>query len=138
MRDMKNAVRFGVRIFCLMLSLMIGVLSYRSTTAIFGLAGHANNPTEGRIPTHREQVDVRDNKPRPSKQRLPARALQVREQERNSAPDPLLRKVALLQERAAELCAAARIKSDPSYHEETTRPQYLQLFLLATPHSPPV
>jgi hypothetical protein len=119
-----------------MLSLMIGVLSYRSTTAILGLAGNAKNPTEGRIPTQGDHVDVRDNKPRPSKQRLPARALQVKAKERNVAADPLLSKVALRQDAAAELRAAARIKSDLAHREESTRPQYLQLFLPATPGSP--
>ena len=137
---MKKHVRFGVRISCLMLSLMIGVLSYRSTTAILGLAGNAKNPTEGRIPTHRDQVDVRDNKPRPSKQRLPARTLQVKAQEPNAAGDPLLSKVALLQDAAAELRAAARIPADSANRQDNTRPQYLRLFLPATPgspHSPP-
>ena len=137
---MKNPVRFGVRISCLMLSLIVGVLSYRSTTAILGLAGHAKNPTEGRIPTHPDQVDVRDNKPRPSKQRLPARALQVKAKERSSAADPLLSRIALLQDAAAELCAAGRVLSDSATPGDSTRPQYLRLFLPATPgspHSPP-
>jgi hypothetical protein len=141
MRGMKKHLRFAVRISCLMLSLIIGVLSYRSTTAILGLAGNAKNPTEGRIPTQRDQVDVRDNKPRPSKQRMPARTLQVKAKERNAAADPLLSKIALLQDAAAKLRAATRIPSDAANREDNTRPQYLQLFLPATPgspHSPPV
>jgi hypothetical protein len=127
----------GVRIFCLMLALLIAILSYRSTTAILSLAGRALNPTEGRIPTLPEQVDVRENLPRPARQRLPSRTLQVRDRERNSA-DPHLRRLAQLQDKAGAFWAASRIRSTRLVPEALHQPQYLNLFLSATPGSPPV
>jgi hypothetical protein len=138
---MNSGFAFSVRAFCLILSLIVGLLSYRSTTAILGLMGQAHNPTEGAIPTHREQVDVRENKPRPSRDRLPTSPLRVREQERNAAADPILRRIALLQDAAAELCCVVRNNPEPAHRAESTRPQYLHLFMPATPgspHSPPV
>jgi hypothetical protein len=124
-----------------MLSLMIGVLSYRSTTAILDLAGRAKNPTEGRIPSHREQIDVLGNQPRPSKQRMPARTFQVKARERSAAADPFLRQTAQRQDVAGELRSAARIQSVLLTRKEATRPLYLQPFLASTPgspHSPPL
>jgi hypothetical protein len=131
---MKRRIRVPERVFCSALCLVIGILSYRTTTAILSLAGHANNPTEGRIPAHKDQVEVRDNKPRPSKQRLLTRISRIREQERSAALDPRQAGLLLLQE------DAARIKSGIPGREQTTKPHYLQLFSAATPgspHSPP-
>jgi hypothetical protein len=137
---MKKRIRVLERTACLALCLVVVVLSYRSTTAILSLAGHAKNPTEGRIPGHRDQVDVRDNKPRPSKQRLVTRIPRVRDQERTAALDPLLARLLLLQENAADVAVSVRIKSGLSIREQPTTPDYLQLFSAATPgspHSPP-
>jgi hypothetical protein len=137
---MKKRIRTLERAFCLALCLVVGVLSYRSTTAILGLAGHAKNPTEGRIPAHNKQVDVRENKPRPSKQRLVTRIPRVRDQERTIELDPLLARLLLLQEHAADAAASIRIKTGLSICEQPTTPDYLQLFSTATPgspHSPP-
>jgi hypothetical protein len=137
---MKKRIRPLERALCLALCLVVGILSYRSTTAILSLAGHANNPTEGRIPGHRDQVDVRDNKPRPSKQRLVTRIPRVRDQERTVALDPLLARLLLLQEYAADVAVSVRIKSGLSICEQPTTPDYLQLFSASTPgspHSPP-
>jgi hypothetical protein len=132
---MKKRRRLFERILSLTLCLVTGVLSYRSTTAILDLAGHAKNPTEGRIPTHKEQVDVRENKPRPSKHKLLTRIPRVREHERRAAIDPLL-----TSEDATELSASVRVRTCDPGREEITKPQYLQLFSAATPgspHSPP-
>jgi len=133
---MKKRIRFFERALCLPLCLVVGVLSYRSTTAILSLAGHANNPTEGRIPVHKDQVDVRENKPRPSKQRLVTRIPRVCDQERATALDPLLSRLLLLQENAAGAAASVRIKSGVSIRAHITTPDYLQQFNTATPGSP--
>lgn len=133
---MKKRIRTLERVLCLALCLVVGVLSYRSTTAILDLAGHAKNPTEGRTPAQNDQVDVRDNKPRPSKQRLVTRVPRVRVQERAVALDPLLARLLLLQEYAADVDVNVRINS----LEQPTTPDYLQLYSAATPgspHSPP-
>jgi len=137
---MKKRIRVLERASCLALCLVVGFLSYLSTTAILSLAGHANNPTEGRIPAHKNQVDVRDNKPRPSKQILVTRIPRVRDQERTVPLDPLLARLLLLRENAADVAASVRLKSGLSIRAQTTPPDYLQLFSAATPgspHSPP-
>ena len=137
---MKKRIRTLERVLCLALCLVVGVLSYRSTTAILDLAGHARNPTEGRIPAHNEQVDVRENKPRPSKHKLLTRVPRFREQARRAELDPLLARLLFLQEYAANVAVSVRIRSDLSIREQATTPDYLQLFSAATPgspHSPP-
>lgn len=123
------------RAFCLALALLLGVLSYRSTTAILGIAGAANNPTEGRIPTRPVELNVRENKPRPAKHKLVTRMPRVREDELASNTDPLLRRLLLAQEDAAPVASASSAAPDRRV-PELTQPQYLRPFLASSPGSP--
>src|SRR5437870_1653661 len=78
-------------------------LGYRPATAILAVAGCAHNPTEGAIPGQHQLLAARENKPRPSKQKLPAPVLRVKK-ERGTNPDPRLRKLLLLQENSPDQC----------------------------------
>jgi len=124
------------RIVCATMSLLVCVLSYRSTTAILSIAGHARNPTEDRIPAGSERMEVRENKPRPAKQLLVTQALRLKDDTSAPSPDPLVAPQAkdrgLVPNGIAEGSAGTSVQQ--------SRPKYLQMHLAAasgSPHSPP-
>jgi len=137
MKDLVGSARRGI---CLALCAVTLFLCYRSTTAILTVAGCAHNPTEGGVPADREQVAARENKPRPTKQRLPAQALRLKRVQETS-PDSRLRKLLLLQESSLDRFLCLKLGTLVQVESELSKPQYLRLFLAASPsspHSPPV
>jgi hypothetical protein len=130
------------RSISLFLVLLVGFLSYRPTTAILSLAGCARNPSDGGRLGQGSEIDGRENKPRPAKaqQREPRRRI-AEETRRSDARGAGERSVlALLRLSVPQEFAPHASGSASKVKREISKPQYLQLFLPATPgnpHSPP-
>jgi hypothetical protein len=131
---MKNYRRPVERVLCVALSLVVSILCYRSTTAIFRLAGCANNPTEGRVPGKRDTLDVRENMPRPAKQSVVTRALSVDEESARAALEPWL--AALAKADVPALVGALDLRPVPTLSDPPPAPDYLQAHRLEAPGSP--
>lgn len=135
-------ITWDMRAFCLYLALVLTFLSYRSTTALLALAGAAKNASEDGAPGPDSKIDARENKPRPAKkQRCETRRRVVeRTQTVRLAPDSLKAAIALLKTGPTPGAAFSPTGAPSRVEVETSKPQYLRLFLPASPgspHSPP-
>jgi len=135
MRTMKRLWERTRRGTCLILCILMLFLGYRSATAILGIAGVAHNPTEGGIPGNHEQIAARENKPRPARQRLAGEVLRIRKARATNA-DSRLRKILLLQENTPQRLVCFKSGSSAQVESELSKPQYLRLFLPASPGAP--
>jgi len=135
-RELKTSCR---RAFCLALTLLVLFFSYRPAIALLSLAGAAKNPTDGRVPGQRSEVDARENLPRPAKKQHRAeshRSIQRIQKARSVTPEE--KTLLVVQMKGPRPCLASSIRS--SFNRGMPAPDYLRLFLPATPgspHSPP-
>jgi hypothetical protein len=136
----RELVKSACRFACLSLSALLLFLSYKPVISILAIAGAAKNPTEGRHAGQTSQIDSRENMPRPAKKQQRAtysRVVQKAQKSRTASDEEktLLHVVQL----------GSGYDGRASQHSETTErddlnPDYLRLFLPATPgspHSPP-
>ena len=135
-RELPVSIR---RAFCLTLTLLVFFLSYRPATALLAFAGAAKNPTDGRVPGQRSEVDARENLPRPSKMQQRAhshRAVQRMQKSRSATPETKTLLAAQLQ--GPRPCLPSHLRS--RFDRGIPAPEYLQPYLPAapgSPHSPP-
>jgi len=138
----REPIRSDRRATCFFLSLLVLFLSYKPATALLDIAGAARNPTEGRRPGQDSEIDTRENMPRPAKKQhceTRGRLVQKTQKSRTVSPEEwTLLKLLRLGLRPGH----PETVSEPStkVEGEIAKPEYLRLFLPATPgspHSPP-
>ncbi len=128
------------RVTCLVLSFLVLFLSYKPATALLAIAGAAKNPTDGRHAGEGSQVDARENLPRPARKQqrqAPGRIVQKIQKSRtlSDAEKILLHVLQSGPGNLGRLSTCSR-----QIESESTKPDYLRLFLPAnpgSPHSPP-
>jgi hypothetical protein len=132
----------GRRVFLLSLSFLLVFLSYKPATALLSIAGAAQNPTEGGRSGQTSELRSRENMPRPAKKQQRAaqgRMVQKASRARTVSDEEKTLLRILMQGLQPGLL---RVASDDveSAESETSKPEYLRLFLPGTPgspHSPP-
>src|SRR6185436_8047738 len=134
-----RALRRGT---CLFLSLLLLFLSYKPATALLAIAGAAKNPTEGRRPCGLSDVDVRENLPRPAKkQQRETQGRLVQKIQKSWTVSPQEKELLKQHFLGGGLRHSGSSLDAASKGEETSAtPDYLKLFLPASPgspHSPP-
>ena len=133
-----TARSFG-RKACLSLCILLAFLSYRPAISILSIAGVAKNPTDSRHAGGTPQVDARENMPRPAKtQQHEARdrVVQKAQKSRTASDDEKILLNVLQLGPGYEGTLSTRSEKI----DETTKPEYLRMFLPAipgSPHSPP-
>ncbi len=134
----RESAKSARRAACLSLALLALFLSYRPAITFLSMAGAAKNPSDSRLPGPNSEIDARENLPRPAKaqqQEAHGRVVQKIQKSRTiSADEKTLLKLVMLGFPPTQ----AGTISGPSktLERDLARPDYLRLFLPATPGSP--